>query len=279
VTQSLETTLLVDGFAFGEGPRWHGGKLWFTDGPRGAVLSVDAAGHLAVEVETEHPSGLGWLPDGTLLICTLLEAKIKEVGPGGVRVVHDLSDLAWSTNDMVVSLEGRVYVDLYQRTDTGIAGEIGLVTLDGLVRVVATGLATPNGLGITPDGSTLLVSETQGSRLLAYRIQPDGGLADQRVFAELGQARRPDGLCLDAEGAVWVGCYDTGEFLRVLDGGEITHRVEVGRVWSVAPALGGDDRRTLYLIVNDTTREEHARGESRGRIQQVRVEIPGVGLP
>lgn len=161
--QTLQTSLLVDGLTFGEGPRWHDGRLWFTDGPTGTVKSVDDAGRIAVEAEVEHPSGLGWLPDGTMVTCTLRAAKIMRVDRGEVRVTHDLSDLAWSTNDLVVSREGRIYVDLYTRTETGIAGEIGLVT---------------------PDGSTLVVSETRGSRLLAFTIDPDGSLGDKRVYAE-----------------------------------------------------------------------------------------------
>jgi sugar lactone lactonase YvrE len=144
--------------------------------------------------------------------------------------------------------------------------------------VVATDLAVPNGLGILPDERTLIVSETRGQRLLAYPIEADG-LGPVRVFANLGDEHHPDGLCVDAEGGVWVGCYDAGVFLRVLDGGEITDRVPVDGGWAVAPALGGADGRTLYLVVNDTTHEAHARGESKGRIVQTRVEVPGIGSP
>jgi sugar lactone lactonase YvrE len=115
--------------------------------------------------------------------------------------------------------------------------------------------------------------------VLAYPIEPDGALADQRVFADLGEHRRPDGLCLDQQGAVWVGSSYTGEFLRVLDGGEITHRIQTPGRWAVAPALGGADRRTLYLVVDETTPEALGRGESAGRIEFVRVEVPGAGWP
>jgi sugar lactone lactonase YvrE len=276
--ETLIASPVADGFAYGEGPRWHAGRLWFSDTANGAVLTMDEAGRLEVAVETDHPSGLGWLPDGTLVISTLYAAKIKHAGPDGIRVRHDLGDLAWSTNDMVVAPDGRIYVDLYNRTDTGIAGSIALVTSNGEVQVVATDLETPNGLGLTPDGSTLLVSETFGARLLAFTVGADGSLHDQRVFADL-DGRHPDGLCVDVEGAVWVGCYDSGEFVRVRDGGEVTHRVEINPGWAVAPALGGVDRRTLYMIVDETTHGGIARGESTGRIEQVRVDVPGSGSP
>ena len=279
--QTVSTTLFVDGFSFGEGPRWHDDKLWFTDCPAGAVMTVDEAGRLEVAVETALPSGLGWLPDGTMVISTMYEATIKRVGPDGVTVSHDLSDWAWATNDMVAGPDGSIYVDLYNTTDDGIAGSIGYVAPGGEFSVVATDLATPNGLAIVPDGSTLIVSETFGERVLAFAIGADGSLSDQRVFAELGHGRHPDGLCLDAEGAVWVACYDTGEFLRVLDGGEITHRFQTERGWAIAPALGGSDRRSLYLIINDTQHTEHRRtvADSRGRIEHARVDVPGAGWP
>jgi len=273
---TLRAEPFANGFCFGEGPRWHDGRLWFTDGPAGVIRTVDDSGRLEVAIETDRPSGLGWLPDGTLVLCTLLEARVSFATPDGETVHHDLSDLAWSTNDLVVTTEGRIYVDLYDRTESGgIAGSLGLVSRDGAVRVVATDLATPNGLGVLPNGE-LVVSETHGRRLLAFIIGDDGDLAERRVFAELGEGRHPDGLCVDATGAVWVGCYDTAEFLRVRDGGEVTHRIDVAGGWAVAPALGGADGRDLYLVVNETTHEKHGRGESAGRIERARVDVPGV---
>jgi sugar lactone lactonase YvrE len=276
---TLETTLVADGFKFGEGPRWHDGRLWFTDGPSGDVLALADDGTLESVYRTEHPSGLGWLPDGTLVVCPLHAARVELVSADGSTIRHELGHLAWSTNDMVVGEEGRIFVDLYTLIDDGIAGAIGLVSRAGEARVVADGIQTPNGLAIAPDGTTLVVSETRGSRILAFTIDVDGDLTDQRVYAELGDGRHPDGLCLDAEGGAWVGCYDTGEFLRVLEGGEVTHRIEVDAGWAVATALGGEDRRTLYLIINETTHEDFVRGASAGRIEAVRVEVPGVGWP
>jgi sugar lactone lactonase YvrE len=279
--EELRPTPFVDGIRYGEGPRWHDGRLWFTDGPEDAVKTVGADGRVEIALETGHPSGLGWLPDGTLVISTLHSAQIKLAGPEGVVVAHDFGDRAASTNDIVVSAEGCIFLDLYRPYEQGQlpVGDLVVITPDGEVKTVAEGLATPNGLGITPDGSTLIVAETFGDRLLAYSINPDGSLRDERVFADLGEGRGPDGVCLDEEGGVWVGCHRSSEFLRVLDGGEITHRVGFGGDWAVAPALGGDDRRTLYMIVNRTSYEQMAAGESEGRIEQVRVDVPGAGRP
>jgi sugar lactone lactonase YvrE len=233
-----------------------------------------------VAVEIDHPSGLGWGTDGALYVSTIGQPILKRVDAEGITVVQDFSDRGWSMNDMVAGPDGRIYLDLYHGTKGGPPpGDIILVTPDGEARTVATDLATPNGLGITPDRSTLVVSETFSGKLLAYTIEPDGGLTDARVFADLGPERGPDGLCFDAEGAVWVGSSFTGEFLRVLDGGEITHVVHVPGDWAVATALGGADRRTLYLVVADTDLTRHPRGESKGRIETVRVDVPGAGWP
>jgi sugar lactone lactonase YvrE len=204
---------------------------------------------------------------------------LSRITPDGPQVHSDLSDLGLSLNDMIATPDGRVYVDVYtEHGDGPPQGDIALVTPDGAARIVATGLATPNGLAVTPDGTTLVASETFGNRLHAWTIRADGTLADQRVFADLGD-RMPDGICVDIDGGVWVGCFLSGEFLRVLDGGQITHRVAVGESWAVAPALGGPEMRTLHLIVNDTTFTGLATGESTCRIETVEVEVPGAGSP
>lgn len=147
------------------------------------------------------------------------------------------------------------------------------------MRVVASGVSVPNGLGLLPDGATLIVNDLNGSRILTYPIEADGSLGAPSLFADLGPDRHPDGLCVDVEGAVWIGCYDSGEFLRVVHGGHITHRIEIERGWAVAPALGGSDGRTLYMVVDDTTFEGLIAGESTGWIMQARVDVPGAGSP
>lgn len=273
--EAVEPLPFIDGIVYGEGPRWHDGRLWFSDGPAGHVYSVSEAGDLAVEAKVAKASGLGWLPDGTLVVSALFDAKIYHVdAAGNVTATYDHSDLAFSTNDLLVTLDGRTYVDLY-----GTEGAIGLVGPDGGVRVVASGLALPNGLAFLPGGSTLVVSETGGSRILSFLAEPDGSLGAPSVFADLGPERHPDGLCVDTEGGVWVGCYDTGEFLRVIAGGTVTHRVQIDRGWAVAPALGGADGCTLYMMIDDTTIEGLAKGESTGWIRQARVDVPGAGSP
>ena len=278
--EAIEPLPFIDGIVYGEGPRWHNGRLWFSDVLAGKVCSVGEAGDLAVQAEVEHASGLGWLPDGTLVVSTLFEAKVHHVdAQGQVVATFDLSESARMTNDLFVAPDGRSYVDLYVASPTDMAGEIGLVDPGGAVRVVATGLALPNGIAFLPDGSTLVVSETNGSRLLAFPAQPDGSLGAPSVFADLGPERHPDGLCVDVEGGVWVGCYDTREFLRVVAGGAVTHRVEIDSGWSIAPALGGEDGRTLFMVIDDTTSEGMVKGESKGWITQARVDVPGAGSP
>ena len=277
--RTLESEVLAEGLTYGEGPRWHDGRLWFSDMHADAVRTLDADGTLGLGATAHHPSGLGWTPAGDLLVTTLDTAVISRITPDGPEVYCDLSGFGLSLNDMVATPDGRVYVDVYTERGAGAPhGDIALVRPDGTVQVVASGLVTPNGMAVTPDGSTLIASETFGHRLHAWTIRADGSLSDHRVFAELGE-RMPDGLCLDVEGGVWVGCFLSGEFLRVLEGGEITDRVQTGESWAVAPALGGPDMRTLYLVVNDTTFMGIATGDSSCRIETAEVAVPGTGSP
>jgi sugar lactone lactonase YvrE len=279
IVRTLQSTVVAEGFIYGEGPRWHDNRLWFTDMHADAIRTIDADGAVGLGASAPHPSGIGWTPAGDLLCTSLHNAVLSRVTAEGTEVFCDLSELGLTLNDMVVTPDGRIYVDIYTERGAGAPrGDIAFVTPDGVAKIVATGLVTPNGLGVTPDGSTLIASETFGNKLHAWTIQADGSLTDQRVFADLGE-RSPDGICLDVEGGVWVGCMLTGEFLRVLDGGEITDRVPTGESWAVAPALGGPDMRTLYLVVNDTTFMGVASGESTCRIESVEVAVPGTGSP
>jgi sugar lactone lactonase YvrE len=271
-----ESQPFIDGIEFGEGPRRHEGRLWFTDGFAGKVYSAGESGDLRVEAEIARASGLGWLPDGTLVVSTLFDTKIYHVdGHGSVVNTFDQSDIGRSTNDLLVTDDGSGYVDVYRPEGDA----IGLLGRDGAVRIVASGLSMPNGLALLPDGKTLVVSESRASRILAFPVDVDGSLGAPSVFADLGPDRQPDGLCVDIEGGVWVGCVAAAEFLRVVAGGAITHRVPVDRGWAIAPALGGCDGRTLYMVVNHTSADGIMKRESTGQVLQSRVDIPASGSP
>ncbi len=283
----LKTTTLLDGLVFPEGPRWHEGKLWFSDMLAGRVMTVDLRGNAEVIAEVPaQPSGLGWLPDGRLLIVSMRDRRLLrlESAPGKPRlaVVADLSQLASShCNDMVVDALGRAYIgnfgfDAYTQQPFQTA-EIVLVTPDGNARVVATDLAFPNGMVITPGGRTLIVGETWANRLTAFDLAPDGSLTNRRVWAQL-EGAAPDGMCLDAEGAIWLASPFGAQVLRVHEGGEVSARVPVS-TQAFACMLGGDDRRTLFILTAEAALPDEARSKKTGRIETARVDVPGAGLP
>lgn len=281
---TLTPQILLDGIVFPEGPRWHKGKLWFSDIFAGKVMTVDLAGQATVIASVpERPSGLGWLPDDRLLIVSMRNQRLLRLDPDGLHSVADLSTLVkGDINDMVVDAQGRAYIgsmgyDVFAG-EAHAPGTIVLVSPDGNARVVADQLDMPNGPVITPDHKTLIVAESFGHRLVAFDIAPDGSLSGRRVFAELGEGV-PDGICLDAEGAVWVSSPFTHEFVRVREGGAIAERIALSGKLAVACMLGGEDRRTLFLLTAETSMEALRRGQSKGYIETVRVDIPGSGLP
>ena len=276
--------ILLDGLIFFEGPRWYDGKLWFSDMFAGQVRTVDLSGNTEVVAEVaERPSGLGFLPDGRLLIVSMQNRQLLRLDRTGLTSVADLSSLAvGSPNDMVVDTHGRAYIghfgyDLFGGEEPRPASLL-LVTPDGQVHEVADGLEFPNGTVISPDGKSLIVAETFGRRLTAFSIADDGGLSERRVFAQFDE-ETPDGICLDARGGVWVSSFESGEFVRVEDGGTITERIPVPGKRAVACALGGPQRRTLFLLTAETTLEDLAQGQSIGRVETVQVDTPGAGLP
>jgi sugar lactone lactonase YvrE len=279
----LRTSVLAEGFLFPEGPRWHEGKLWIADMQSRRVLTVDLAGHAEKVTEVSgSPSGLGWLPDGRLLVVSMIDRRLLRLDPEGLAEAADLSRLAsYHCNDMVVDRQGRAYVGNFGFDFAAGApvspAEIILVPPEGHIRVASGGLLFPNGSVITPDGRTLIVAETFGHRLTAFAIEPDGSLSSRRVWADLGGAF-PDGLCLDAEGAVWVAAPEPGAVLRVREGGTITDRVQV-TTRPYACMLGGPRRRTLFVCTAESTVPGRGRKGIGGRIEIVEVEIPGDGLP
>jgi len=285
---TLETEILVDGLVFGECPRWHNGKLWFSDMHAHQVMTVDLDGKTEKIVEVPNqPAGLGWLPDGRLLVVSQTDKRLLRLDPDGLTEVADLSGLASGTcNDMVVDALGRAYIGNFG-LDTDLKvfkvgpAEIIMVTPEGDTRVVATDMIFPNGSVITPDGRTLIVAETANSDLIAFDIDSDGSLSGRRVWAKLESLESnvfPDGICLDAEGAVWLANAAGTEVIRVLEGGEVTHRVKTSNL-AFACMLGGPDGRTLFICTAETFDPDEARAKASGRIETVKVDVPGAGLP
>jgi sugar lactone lactonase YvrE len=246
------------------------------------VMTVDPDGHAETVVAVPgRPSGLGWLPDGRLLVISMTDRTLYRLDLGGLAAVADLTALTGgNTNDMVVVADGRAYIGNigFVQGETPVTTGLVLVTPDGGARVVAEGLLCPNGSVITPDGGTLIVAETVGQVLTAFSIAKDGSLYDRRTWADLGEAI-PDGICLDAEGAVWVSATRAGEFLRVREGGEVTRRIVVPDKMAVACMLGGEDRQTLFLLTSRGDRADREQGKSTGWIETIRVQVPGAGLP
>jgi sugar lactone lactonase YvrE len=274
--------VVVDGLTFAEGPRWREGKLWFSDFYSHRVLTVDAAGRVETVIEVPgRPSGLGFTPDGALLVVSMLDRSVLRVEGGRARLLADLSGVATGPcNDMVVDAAGRAYVgnfgfDRHQGESERTAC-IARVDPDGRVTRVAEDLHFPNGTVITPDGRTLIVAETLAHRLTAFDIDATRGLARRRVLAEI-EGCFPDGICLDAEGAVWVADARSPRVVRVRDG-RVERTIATGDRFAFACMLGGDDRRTLFVVTN--TGSGPAMADRRdGRIESVRVDVPGAGLP
>ncbi len=275
--------LLVDGLGFPEGPRWHEGELWFSDMDAGTVQRLPAGGGApVVELTVEsHPSGLGWLPDGRLLVVAMGDRRLLRREPdGAVSVAAEL--VPWATsrcNDMLVDPEGRAYVGQFgfdPSTEEARPTSVLRVDPDGTVAVAAEDLVFPNGTVLTPDRRTMVIAETWTHDLVAYDVAPDGSLDGRRRWAHLDGAA-PDGICLDAEGAVWAASPISKEVLRVAEGGQVLGRVATGTRRAIACALGGPDRRTLFVCTVGRASEQ-ALGPT-GRIEALEVEVPGSGWP
>ncbi|MFW2403411.1 MAG: gluconokinase, GntK/IdnK-type [Gammaproteobacteria bacterium] len=283
IDNSALPRVLADGLMFPEAPRWHRDRLWFTDQHARQVLAVDLHGNLEIIAETDDlPGGLGWLPDGSLAVVSMTEREVLRLRDGRVETYADLSRLAsFHCNDMLIDAHGRAYVgnfgyDLHAGADVAPA-EVIMIDSDGHARVVADDLIFPNGMILTPDGKMLVVAETFAARLTAFDVAPDGSLSNRRTWADLGDAR-PDGICLDADGAVWVASPSAGAVMRVSAGGETDIRIEPAGT-PYACMLGGSDRRTLFVMTSETDDPERARELKSGRVEVVDVAVPGAGLP
>jgi sugar lactone lactonase YvrE len=275
---------LMDGLSFPEAPRWHEGRLWFSDFFRHEVIAVTPDGQAEVQFRLggDSPSGLGWRPDGTLLVVAMHQRRLLAWDGRQLTTVADLTPyVGGHCNDMVVDAQGRAYVgnfgfDLYAREEARATGLLR-VDPDGSVHPVASDLWFPNGMVITPDGQTLIVAETFRHRLSAFGIAPDGSLGQRRVFADL-PGIFPDGICQDAEGAVWVADARGYAVLRVAEGKGVVQRVSTGENQSYACMLGGGDGRTLFICTAPGVGPKA--GELRlGRIETTTVTVAHAGLP
>lgn len=272
----MDLTPLADGFCFGEGPRWFEGLLWFSDMLGEAVHTVDRNGDLTtLKLPGHAPSGLGFRPDGTLLIASTEDRALLSYDGESVRTVVDLADLVpASIGDMVIDRHGRAYVGSQAR-DVGV---IVRVDPDDTVTVVAEDLDFPNGMVITQDGSTLIAAESVARRLTAYTVDRDGGLSDRRVFAD-GLDGPPDGITLDAEGGVWAAMTLAHQFERITEGGTVTDRIDVGDRTAIACTLGGPERRVLFMLTSTDAYPQRLVGTTLACLDTVIVDIPGAGLP
>ncbi|MDH6282249.1 SMP-30/gluconolactonase/LRE family protein [Prescottella agglutinans] len=283
---TIET--IASGLAFPECPRWREGRLWFSDIYRGVVLRLDpTTGDVEQVVEVPgEPAGLGFLPDGRLLVASVQERKIYVLDDAGRLAPHaDLHAIAsWHLNDMAVDdRTGRAYVGNYGDDSAPPAppfpADLAMVEPDGTAHVVAEQMLFANGMAITPDGSTLIVAETRATpgRLSVFTIEADGSLVNRRALIEFDDPRvMPDGIALDAEGGVWVASPFSQEVLRVSAGGEITERIAVPHPYAVA--LGGADGRDLFVCTADTWVPEDALRIGGGAIRRLRVAVPGPGF-
>ncbi|NBC22396.1 MAG: hypothetical protein GVY21_02860 [Gammaproteobacteria bacterium] len=280
----MQTDTFIEGLCFAEGPRWHHGALYFSDMHAHEVRRADSSGRTEVVCEVANwPSGLGWLPDDTLLVVSMTDRLVLRLDGERLTTHADLSELAsFHCNDMVVDAHGRAYVgnfgfDLHAQKKPKPA-ELVCVEPDGSARVVARDLQFPNGTVITPDGGTLIVAESWGARLTAFDVLENGDLDNRREWARQPDGALPDGICLDEAGGVWSASPSTNECLRQEQGGEITHRVALNQ-GAFACMLGGDDGRTLYIATAASSDPEECRELRSGRIEAWQAPYARAGWP
>ncbi|MET8911474.1 SMP-30/gluconolactonase/LRE family protein [Micromonospora sp. NPDC004551] len=273
--------ILVDGLAFGESPRWHDGRLWLADWGAGEVLTVDTAGRTEVVARVDGlPICFDWLPDGRLLLVAGGAGRLLRREPDGALRTHaDLGALVphpW--NEVVTDTRGNAYVNTigfdFPAGDYR-PGAVALVAPDGGARLVADDLAFPNGMVLTPDGRTLIVAESYAGRLTAYDVAADGTLGGRRVWAAVPDSA-PDGICLDAAGAVWYGDVPNQCAVRVAEGGRVLDRIELDR-GCFACALGGPDGRTLHLVTTQWSPAALSGGPRTGQVRTLRAPEPAAG--
>lgn len=283
---SRTASVVREGFQYLEGARWHNDELWFSEIPQGKVYRMAVDGGLTVAASVDaKPSGLGFTPDGTPLVVTQADSALRRITPtGDTEIVASLSDVAVGANDMWVDSSGRAYItqigyDLFNGAEAE-GSSVITVSPDGEVETAGKDLVCPNGVGLSPDGKTLYVAETFNFRLTAFDVDERGGLSNQRVFKQFDSLENDavDGLCVDSEGAVWVTCPFSSEVRRITPDGTVTDRVSTATPghWVVSCALGGPDRRTLYMCCAETDLERMSNNfQGTARVEAVEVDVPG----
>lgn len=284
------STILIDnrhGLKFTESPRWRDGKLWFLDIHDHRIKTADLDGRIETAVELPFaPNSFGFRRDGSILVGDAMQRLIYRWDGTVLQPLANLGDIArFSLSDGIVDAQDRMYVGdigynfldpTLKPVDTCV---IACVEPDGRATVVANGLHFPNGMVITPDGRTLIVAETMGHRLSAFDIRADGSLANQRHYAQLPDDVNPDGIALDAEGAVWLANPE-GRYavLRVREGGEIVERIELD-TQAYAVMLGGPERRHLFISASDSHDPAQIARNASATLRVVEIEVPGAGIP
>ena len=281
-----EVQTLLTGLAIGESPRWHENRLWFSNWGTQEIVAVDLNGKSEVmaRVPTTIPFCIDWLPDGRLLVVSGREGLLLLQEPDGSLVTHadlrGLTDRGW--NEIVVDGRGNAYIngggfDLMAGEQFA-PGIIALVTPDGLVRQVADGIAFPNGMCVSPDNTTLIIAESYAARLTAFDIDADGSLSNRRVWAAIPNAA-PDGICIDAELAVWYGDVPNKRCVRVREGGEVLQTVNLDR-GCFACMLGGVNKQTLFMLAAEWHGIANMVDQPRtGQVLTIEAPAPGVGWP
>jgi sugar lactone lactonase YvrE len=278
--------VLLDGIAFGECPRWRDGRLWFCDWAAEELIAVTPGGERELITHVRSfPFSIDWLPDGRLLVVSARRQALLTLADGGTLVPYaDLIPLADRppNNELVVDAAGRAYVDGggfdMMAGEPPAPGTIALVTADGTARLVAEDIAFGNGMAITDDGATLIVAESHGRRLTAFDIAGDGSLSGRRTWADLGEGT-PDGICLDADGAVWYADVPNRRCVRVREGGEVLETIEHDR-GCFACMLGGAEGTTLFIIARAWAGVESTQDGARtGQVLAVEVDVPHAGRP
>ena len=306
-----ELKKLTGGLYFGEGPRWHKNKLWFSDFYSHKVMTLDENNSLETVCEVpSQPSGLGWLPNGDLLIVSMLDRKILRFSEGSISVHADLSEyVAHKCNDMVVGRDGTAYVGNFGMGDAGESlnsTHLMIVKSDGTVLKGPDNLLFPNGTVITEDGKNLIIAETLGAKLTSFDIEDNGELTNRKLWARTSplfslliikflssmgfdlskvdfskyskNLHVPDGICLDEKNGIWIASPTTKAVVRIEKGGNITDTINTPK-GAFACMLGGKERKTLYVIISNSSDPEEAQASPEGEIHSIEVEIPGVGKP